>query len=179
METSKLSTGVWVALLIGLVVGFLIGWGVYGRQGSGAPIEDTAGLLGEVGTSSLGTNLIDLSGKESNPAAETTVMTSANFKVSDQMADDNVTVRDVKAEATSWLAVRDYQNGKLGNILGARRLEAGTQEAVSVLLLRATAAGKNYAVVLYRDNGDKLFDHKLDTLVESEGKPLIATFSAR
>jgi hypothetical protein len=47
-----------------------------------------------------------------------------------------------------------------------------------VELLRAMSPHTMYAVVLYTDNGDGVFDHRIDTLVERDGSPISAAFVA-
>lgn len=56
-----------------------------------------------------------------------------------------------------WVAVREVQGNDLGNVLGAARA-AGPRSNLSVPLLRATKAGRQYAVELYRDDNGGSFD---------------------
>ncbi len=176
--------GTLVTLVVGIIIGFLIGWGIYGRE-SGVKSERE----GRTASSTLDFNDefesdFDLddetpvkSGSLSSPSA-TVGGTTASFSVSAQAAGLTVNVMNVKADAPTWVAVRDYRGGQLGNVLGARRIEQ-SQAGVAVQLLRSTKAGETYAVVLYRDNGDKLFSHQTDTLVTANGAAVVGTFTVR
>jgi hypothetical protein len=77
----------------------------------------------------------------------------------------------------AWAAVEELQNGDLGNILGAARVVAPAAN-LTVPLLRATAPGNTYAVVLYRDNGDGTFDAKTDSVYVDfdSGERVVALF---
>ena len=75
-----------------------------------------------------------------------------------------------------WIAVRDSN----GRTLGAGRLEAGTYANVEVPLLRATRAGERYQVLIYVDDGDRIFDLHEDILVtRPDGSVAGTTFSVR
>ena len=100
---------------------------------------------------------------------------SDSVSVLDQPAGKTVIVKSVSLSKLGWVAVR--QNGW---ILGAERVAAGTHGTVAVSLLRATKAGSSYEVVLYYDNGDKVFELHKDTLVtKADGSALSAAFLAK
>jgi hypothetical protein len=184
METTKWSTGTLVALVVGLVVGFLIGWGVFAGNSTSSKGTKT-GTEGEVASSTESGSDVDTVEGEAMPSDDSAGVTvSSNlgptggataFSVNNQVAGKTVNVLNVTTAGSTWVAVRDYQGGKLGNILGARRIDVPSQAGVAVQLLRPTLAGHIYAVVLYRDNGDKLFSSKTDTLVSGE----LASFMAK
>ncbi len=81
-----------------------------------------------------------------------------------QAAGSSVTVetRDMP-DADVWVAVQEMRSGELSNVLGAARV-LPNQEWVTVPLLRDTVAGVTYAVVLYRDDGDRSFDLYKDSI---------------
>lgn len=83
--------------------------------------------------------------------------------VDDQAAGESVAIRAMDLPEGSWIAIKEKSSGR---ILGAARFPAGATSG-EVELLRATVAGGAYEVVVYADDGDKAFDHKKDTLVES------------
>lgn len=99
--------------------------------------------------------------------------------VTDQMAGGSVLVEEAQSDVSTWLAVRENNGELLGRILGARRMDAGEVSGLNIELLRPTTANLMYAIVMYRDDGDGLFDNKLDTLIEEEGFPVMAQFIAR
>ncbi len=184
METTKWSTGTLVALVVGLVVGFLIGWGVFAGNSTGSKSGAT-GSWGETASSTETGTEGDTTASEASSSDDSTGVMVSNatglgssattFSVNNQVAGPTVNVLNVTTAGSTWVAVRDYQGGKLGNILGARRIDVPSQAGVAVQLLRPTLAGHIYAVVLYRDNGDKLFSSKTDTLVSGE----LASFMAK
>src|SRR3990167_720982 len=178
MEPTKMSMGGWVMLIIGLVVGFLIGWGVYGRPAEApADSSDLEALLesGDLASSTVAADLTNLTANVIASDDETTTPVAGDqFAVANQPASALVLVTNVSVSDVTWVAVRDYQNGgRLGNVLGARWVSGGPYPSVFVELLRPTVAGQTYAVTLYRDDGDKLFSSKKDSLVEQDGAPLL------
>lgn len=103
-----------------------------------------------------------------------TLPSGETVNVADQSAGSTVVVRSVTLVKMGWVAVRDNE----GRILGAARFDEGTHSGV-VELLRNTAAGSSYQVLLYVDDGDRAFDLHKDILVsESDGTVAGTTFHA-
>lgn len=175
MDMSKISTGMVVMLVVGLLLGF--GLGMWFYQDSSEPvvrIEDFATTTNNIITADITTNTLEPVVIDS----ETVTAIGVTVDVSNQKAGNFVLVDQVKVDAESWVAVRDWSVAGYGRILGARRVPSGESALVTVDLLRATEAGKTYAVVLYRDNGDKQFDHKTDLLLETNGRIVSGAFDA-
>ena len=103
---------------------------------------------------------------------------SLHVSVNDQKAGKTVKVLKVMVQNVSWIAVRENNNDIMGRILGARKVALGEHENISVELLRPTAKGVMYAVVLYKDDGDGEFDHTSDALIMEEGSPILDRFVA-
>lgn len=81
-----------------------------------------------------------------------------SVSVSHQSAGNTVVVESVTVPPPGvWVAVREVVDDELGNVLGAVRV-SGPKSGVSVPLLRATEPGRSYAVQLYRDDGNGVFD---------------------
>lgn len=150
--------------IIGLVVGFILGWWVGDKliasqasvkvqnQDESSNIEDSKNLDN--------TSLSDaIRSQESNSA----------ILVVDQNVGSTVAVASVETDVSAWVAVREDKNGILGNILGASRIDAGDSSNIIVNLLRPTVAGETYQVVLYQDDGDREFNHKIDLPLTSDG----------
>ena len=77
--------------------------------------------------------------------------------VSNQPAGNTVVIDSIRVPETgTWVAVHEMRETELGNVLGAARTPS-TASATTIPLLRDTKPGRQYAVVLYRDNGDNLF----------------------
>lgn len=112
-------------------------------------------------------------------SAEVTSTTTVDYILAtDQGAGDKVYVPKVSVGYVSWVAVRENNNGVSGRILGAQRLDAGTHENVLVDLLRPTTPQVMYAVVLYKDDGDGIFDPKIDELIMKNDEPVVSQFIA-
>ena len=178
MDTQKKiysGTYIVVAAVICLVVGFGIGWYSSQAQLKSKGIENIENE-DEQATTTVKVDIENLG----NLAAVGTVSLgeSDDIEVENQAAGQTVSVKSVSLGQTTWLAVRDNNNGVLGNILGAKRLEIGKHTDVKIELLRPTLAEKSYFVVLYADDGDLAFDYKKDKLMESEGKPFAVSFNA-
>jgi len=97
----------------------------------------------------------------------------------DQVAANTALVPYVRISTTSWVAIRENNGDLMGRILGAQKLEEGVHDNVVVDLLRPMSPHTMYAVVLYADNGDGVFDHRVDTLVLHNGEPVTASFVAQ
>jgi len=74
-----------------------------------------------------------------------------------------------------WVGVRDYVNGQPAGLLGVARYskEQGLIPE-EVILQRSTQTGKTYAVVFYKENGDRVFSLANDVQVEG----VVSTFEA-
>lgn len=119
----------------------------------------TSGTAGTVGSAARGT--------------VTTTLQNESVRADDQPAGDAVVIAKMNLTRSTWIAVRD---GK--SIMGARRFEPGVTTG-TVNLLRNTAAGQQYTVLMYVDDGDKAFDmHKDMLVVNATGAPVGDTFSA-
>jgi len=90
------------------------------------------------------------------------VPSSASITVFNQKSSDLVNVSLVSSDSSAWLAVREDKGGLVGNILGAKRIDIGTTANVQIPLQRTTEAGKIYHIVLFKDDGDRKFDFKID-----------------
>ena len=139
----------------------------------------SADVTAQAGATAVGSTLQNTASarQKSAPSAQLATVTSGGDAVSvvDQSAGNSVVVKSVSLSKLGWVAVRAN-----GWILGAQRLQAGTYSNVTVSLLRATKAGNSYEVVLYYDNGDKVFNLHTDTIVtKADGTDLSAAFLAK
>lgn len=84
--------------------------------------------------------------------------------VVDQKAGAEVHVASVSVDAPSvWVAVHPITSIGLGNVWGAARIR-GPRTDLVVSMLISTLPDSEYAVILYRDNGDDGFDRATDSL---------------
>lgn len=94
-----------------------------------------------------------------------------------QTSGTQVHVKRVTVERAGWVAIHEIEGGHVLNALGARRLDAGTHNDIVVELLRATEPGREYAAILYVDNGNKEFEVRGDLpMIDVKGNPLMQTF---
>lgn len=109
----------------------------------------------------------------STDAETETAETAGNSSliVADQAAGESVAVTFMDLPEGGWIAIKELSSGR---ILGAGRFPYGATSG-SVHLLRATVPGGSYEAIVYTDDGDKLFDHKKDVMVEGGS----ASFSAQ
>jgi hypothetical protein len=161
-KTTSLSP--WLAGAAGFVIGVAVvgAWDVESRLG-----ESRGALPAPVATST-----------ESSATSSAAVASSGLISVTDQAPGSSATVQAVNVNANVWVAVVEVKGGSLGNVLGARFVTAPATDVV-VPLLRPTVPGSTYAVVLYRDNGDRSFSLASDSLYVdfASGDRVVALFS--
>ncbi len=112
------------------------------------------------------------------PASALVPDASGAVSVADQAAGDSVLIESVTVPPPGvWAVVHEYDGAERGNALGAERVH-GPVSHVVVPLLRSTVPGMTYAVVLYRDNGDGVFNLADDSVYVDfdTGQPVVAPF---
>lgn len=144
-----------VAFVAGLLIGGLLVWVFSNPEAAEqkkVPASDQAAAVVETAsTTSTNTAMAVGSGK----------VTVTGAGAGDAVGID---VAEYPAEE-GWVAVRDYTDGVFGNVLGATRYsKAEGRVPTQVKLMRATEAGKTYAVVFY--SADTEFNLKTITMVE-------------
>ena len=98
--------------------------------------------------------------------------------VTSQIPGEVVRVSQVTLDNDSWIAVHDDNEGKPGNILGAYFLPKGTHNDQMIPLLRGVTDERSYLVIIHQDNGDRVFDYKIDTpILNEQGLMEISGFS--
>lgn len=163
-------------IIIGVLVLIILvgGWFAFGKKQSsttGSPAVAKTDTMQDTSSSMSGSE--DVMG--SSGSGSSMAVSGDAVSVSDQPAGDKVAVNSVYLPQMGWVAVRDSS----GHVLGAARLDAGTHSDVQVDLLRNTEAGEHYQVLLYIDDGDKVYDlHKDTLLTNSDGAVAGATFTA-
>ncbi len=167
------------------VAGLLIGGGamlLWGDQASitGSVVDRVATTQGE-GTADAGNNS-NSEGEGTTDVSDTlgiitnsTVTTGGvdALAVADQLPGQSVTVSG-SLDAQSWIVIHEDRDGGWGNALGAAWFPAGSVDGV-VQLLRETSGETLYHAVVYRDNGDKLFDLHQDNPVRNSAGNFIET----
>ena len=167
-----------VAFVAGLLIGGLLVWVFGGTPETTKPTEEVTQTDEE--STQKDDSEVEMSSNDTDTAPEVVVPVlttgDGDVEVNNQSAGMTVTLESaVFPSDEGWIAVRSYPNGQLGSILGAARYskEQGlVPEEIS--LLAPTIAGRDYAVVFFTEDGDRVFN--LATDVQIEGA--ISTFSA-
>ncbi len=189
VEKGRWFTGpTFTTFLVGLIIGFSVnsffGGSLLSLDGEvaddpAASEADNTATLGGLTGDSAGDVVAPLSLKGSDMPS--VVATGENILVvSNQPAGDKVIVSMVSVGANGWVTVRETNaSGALGNILGARRFNAGKYFGETIELLRGMSEDKVYAVVLHADDGDREFDYTREMPVKDKNGNLISgTFTA-
>ena len=172
-----------VSFIAGLLIGGLLVWVFGGTPKQSAPTAVTNVDTGTTTTMATGTAANTTTNQ---PSTATTATSSAAANM--QMGNGSITVEDQPAGMSvqlhgaifpvkeGWIAVRSYENGQLGRILGAA-LFSQTQKIVpdTISLLAPTVAGQQYAVVFFSDDGSHTFNLAHDKQIGST----LATFTAQ
>ncbi len=165
----------WTVFIIGILIGF---GGHY--LWDNRSVSDNTGAIAEDTEETENTNEKEAgneNGTSTKPSINDILAVSATAL--EQPEGLHVFVNSVSADRTVWIAVQEDNNGELGNILGAARLQEGNHEGVWIDLLRNTEASNTYYITAYDDNGDEMFSAEGDMLLPGpEGNGVIASFRA-
>jgi hypothetical protein len=154
-------------IVIGGLIGFLIGYAIFGSDK--LPAENNTAKGAQTATTTT---------KGTSNSTTTTSSTTTSFTVSaaDQSAGKSAMVT-VETETPVWVAIREVDDsGNPTNILGAHLFTASGTEAVE--LLRDMIPNAMYVVSAYEDNGDRIFAYKDGDmqLKGADGSEVLATF---
>jgi hypothetical protein len=153
-----------VAFVVGLLIGGMLVWAFSGPSKS-TPKEETKtdGV-----TASTTDQKTDEASKGNEPAK--LQVGEGKIVVEDQKAGKFIEMKSAEYPVgEGWIGIRQYDNDKLGYILGVNRFSA-EQGLVpeKIELLYPTTKGKKYAVVVFKEDGDRKFnlsgDVQLDTI---------------
>lgn len=156
------------ALIIGLIIGFAAGafWQARRLAADSETVptenieEEVAALddnekKGESGLTAIVTETATGTG------------TSVRLVLRNQLAGSKVVVEEAVVEVPTWVAIREDQEGKPGNILGAQKVFPGVSRSIVVELLRPTVPNSKYHAVLYRDAGSPAFNYREEVLISN------------
>ncbi len=104
---------------------------------------------------------------------ETSELNPNDISVFTQTAGFRVVISEVAFEQAGWVVIHEDQAGSPGNILGAQRFDAGAYSGGAVDLLRGSISGGTYYAMLHQDDGDKVFNHKLDLPILDENERIV------
>ncbi len=170
-----------VSFVVGLLIGGLLVWAFSSPTPSEAPDkqEQKEEKAEESKTEeSTSTEESKASDANTNNTEEVVLpVGEGKITVGDQAASAAITLEGATYPiAEGWVGVRDYSNGQLGGLLGVVRFSE-TQGLVpaEIVLQRSTVAGNEYAVVVFKENGDREFNLAEDAQISE----VYATFTAK
>lgn len=164
-----------VSFIVGLLIGGLLVWAFSGPQAE-APKENKADDQKEEVAEEKTTETETEAEVEEVAAAPELAVGEGKVTVAAHTAGVSVALASATYPvAEGWIGVRDYADGKLGNILGVSRFsQSQGLVPTEVVLQRPTVAGKEYAVVVFTENGDREFNLADDKQLDS----VFTTFTA-
>ncbi len=179
-ETQQEGQKTVVSFVAGLLIGGLLVWVFGGAPESTEPTENADDVNVELTEEADNDEVAVEAGDDTAPAAsEAPVMEmgEGSASVANQPAGMSVTLdRATFPVSEGWVAVRGYDNGQLSSILGAARFsEEQGLVPQEIPLLAPTSAGREYAVVFFTDDGDRVFGLAGDAQIEG----VVATFTAQ
>jgi len=165
-----------VSFIVGLLIGGLLVWAFSGPEAKAPENDSNKDETEETITDETDKKEMEEKEKEVEVAEQGLPMGDGKIAVEDQAAGNTVELSSATYPISEgWIGVRDYSDERLGGLLGVVRFsEAQGLVPTEVVLQRPTVAGKNYAVVLYNDNGDQGFNLADDSQIDS----VFATFKA-
>lgn len=111
---------------------------------------------------------------EKENSATITEKNTSKIYVDDQFPGSVVFLSSVTLPKGGFVVVHTDDNGKLGKIIGSKYFEAGTNTG-DINLSELSKEGKNYWVVLYEDDGDKIFNFAKDLPIKNASGDIIMT----
>lgn len=168
-----------IAFIAGLLIGGLLVWVFASPADEAQVLDDDDAVVDDVDRDEddMDVETSDTDMESSDTSTETNMQTGdGRISVSDQSAGSVVEIESaVFPNDEGWIAVREYNDGQMGYILGAARWsrEQGLIPE-EVTLLRPTVAGAEYAVVFFTESGDREFSLANDSQIEG----VFTTFTA-
>ncbi len=172
-----------VSFVVGLLIGGLLVWAFSGPADDSKKADKTDDVKTEEAA-----EMDDDSAETSSESEASEVATEEVAKPTLSVGEGKIVVNDQPASSAimlesatypvseGWVGVRTYENGQLGYILGVVRFsEEQGLVPNQIVLQRPTTAGKEYAVVVYKENGDLDFNLAEDVQIDS----VFATFTAK
>ncbi len=170
-----------VSFVVGLLIGGLLVWAFSGPSEEMAPEDKTDDSKSEEVTEVKDTKVDDQDKEESEPVAEVTKpvlpVGAGKISVIDQVASASIALSSATYPVSEgWVGVRDYEGEKLGALLGVVRFsEEQGLVPNAIVLQRPTTAGREYAIVVYQENGDRQFNLAEDVQIDT----IFSTFTAK
>ncbi|MCA9357562.1 hypothetical protein KC872_05100, partial [Candidatus Kaiserbacteria bacterium] len=166
-----------VAFVVGLLIGGMLVWAFSG------PTADAPNKSDDTKTEQTDKNTDDKPNANTDDKKETTKEDTKTTPVEPaqklEVGDGKISVPDQEASmaikldsatypvSEGWIGVREYNNEQLGYILGVVRFsESQGLVPAEIILQRATTPGRDYAVVIYTEDGDHSFNLANDVQID-------------
>jgi hypothetical protein len=172
-----------VSFVVGLLIGGLLVWAFSGPT-SNAPTRDNDDKkdtnteeIKSADDSDETTKADSSDAKDDVPAPKATLpVGDGKISVDNQSAGSKVALASATYPVSEgWVGVRDYTGGQLGSLLGAVRFsEEQGLVPTEIVLQRPTTSGNEYAVVVYKENGDRQLNLAEDVQIDT----IFSTFTA-
>jgi hypothetical protein len=159
-----------VSFIVGLLIGGLLVWAFTGSPSDTVVVDtvksDTKATSTEVKTDTTPA----VTKTDTTPAVATLPTGDGAVEVNGQKAGRTVALTSATFPVKEgWVGVRDFEEGKLGGILGVVRFsEAQGLVPTEIILQRPTVSGKAYAIVFFTENGDRSFNLASDVQIDKE-----------
>lgn len=143
-----------VAFVVGLLIGGMLVWAFTGPSDETKNTDDDKDKIEETASTTKVSGEVE--GAISKDKGPQLAVGDANIVIKDQAAAATVKIDSATYPIEEgWIGVRDLDGDKQGYILGVVRFSKShglvPQE---IVLQRPTVAGKEYAVVIFKENGD-------------------------
>lgn len=169
-----------VAFVVGLLIGGMLVWAFSGPNNDRPDREmneETAEVIEEEGATDETANEETSEEAVEEETAPELMMGDGAVEVADQAAGLSVSLdRAEYPVEEGWIGVRDYNNGQLSFIKGVVRFSAAAGLVPEDIILQVpTLAGQEYAVVMFTEDGDNIFNPAGDVQIDQ----IFATFTAQ
>jgi len=147
-----------VAFIVGLLIGGMLVWAFSGPETIAPEAIDEEEVMEDEDSMED----MDSSDEEATETeAPTLSVGEGSVEVNDQPASNSIELASATYPVSEgWIGVRDYSEGNLGLIKGVARFsESQGLVPDEIILVAPTVAGREYAVVIYTEDGD--FDFNL------------------
>ena len=179
-ETQQDGSKTLVSFVVGLLIGGMLVWAFSGPSDY---TDHNDEMMDETAEVSEEMEETEASNNESNETPDTTPEVATlptgdgSVEANDQPAGMSVELEQATYPIDEgWIGVRDLNNGQLSFIKGVVRFSAAAGLVPQNIALQyPTQPGQEYAVVMFSDNGDNVFNPAGDVQIDQ----IFATFTAQ
>ena len=156
-----------VAFVVGLLIGGMLVWAFTG------PDKDDK-MMGD-DDKTMASSTDDMMNNDEDDAMmddkkmEKLNVGEGDIQINDQAASKAIEMKSAEYPLKEgWIGVREYDNDKLGKVLGVNRFsESQGLVPEKIELVTSTTPGHKYAIVIYKEDGDFDFDFAKDKQLET------------